>query len=42
MAHIVESRSDSPANQLRDALDRAERLVVTVDRHTVEELLSFY
>ncbi len=39
MAHIVESRSDSPANQLRDALDRAERLVVTVDRHTVEELL---
>ncbi len=39
MAHIVESRSDSPANQPRDALDRAERLVVTVDRHTVEELL---
>jgi tetratricopeptide (TPR) repeat protein len=39
MAHTVESRADSPANQLRDALDRAERLVVTVDRHTVEELL---
>ena len=39
MAHTVESRANNPANQLRDALDQAERLVVTVDRHSVEELL---
>lgn len=40
MAYTVESRAGNPANQLRDALDQAERLIVSVDRHTVEELLT--
>lgn len=40
MAYTVESRAGNPANQLRDALDQAERLIVTVDRNTVEEFLT--
>jgi predicted Zn-dependent protease len=39
MAYTVESQTNTPANQLRDALDRAERLVVQVSGQNVEELL---
>ena len=42
MAHTIESRANSPANALRDALDKAERLIVTVDADTVEELLVLF
>lgn len=40
MAYTVESRAGNPANHLRDALDQAERLIVSVDRRTVEEFLT--
>lgn len=39
MAHTIESRANIPANRLRDALDSAEKLVVSVNQETVEELL---
>ncbi len=39
MAYTVESRSNNPANQLREALDRAERLVVQISAHNAEEFL---
>jgi tetratricopeptide (TPR) repeat protein len=39
MAHTIESRTNSPANDLREALDVAERLIVTVDETSVERLL---
>ncbi|MCC6169883.1 MAG: tetratricopeptide repeat protein [Caldilineaceae bacterium] len=39
MAYTVESQTNTPANQLRDALDKAERLVVQVSGQNVEELL---
>ncbi len=40
MAYTIDSRAESPANQLRDALDRAEDLVVSVNSATVEEFLT--
>jgi cytochrome c-type biogenesis protein CcmH/NrfG len=39
MAHAIESRASSPANDLRDALDKAERQVVTLDGANIEEFL---
>jgi hypothetical protein len=39
MAYTVESRTNTPANALRDALDQAERQVVTVDASNVEDFL---
>jgi tetratricopeptide (TPR) repeat protein len=36
MAYSVESRTNNPANQLREALDQAERQIVNVDASTVE------
>jgi tetratricopeptide (TPR) repeat protein len=42
MAHTIESRTNSPANDLREALDVAERLIVTVDETTVERLLVLF
>lgn len=42
MAHAIESTINIPADRLRAALDRAERLVVTVDQGTVEELLVLF
>lgn len=39
MAHTVESRSNNPANQLREALDKAERMVVQIDGQSAEEFL---
>jgi tetratricopeptide (TPR) repeat protein len=39
MAYTVESRTNNPATQLRDALDKAERMVVQLDRQNVEEFL---
>ncbi|RIK56312.1 MAG: hypothetical protein DCC57_03525 [Chloroflexi bacterium] len=39
MAYTVESQTNTPANHLRDALDKAERLVVQVSGQNVEELL---
>lgn len=42
MAHAIESRANIPANRLRDALDRAERLIVNVNQDTVEELLVLF
>ena len=39
MAYTVESRTSNPANDLREALDKAERLVVQLDRQNVEEFL---
>ncbi|HXF63674.1 MAG TPA: hypothetical protein VNK95_18770 [Caldilineaceae bacterium] len=39
MAYTVESRTSNPANELRDALDKAERLVVQLDRQNIEEFL---
>ena len=39
MAYSVESRANSPANRLRDALAEAEKLIVTIDRDSVEEFL---
>ena len=40
MAYTIDSRAESPANLLRDALDRAEDLAVGVRPETVEEFLS--
>ncbi|MEM7129868.1 MAG: tetratricopeptide repeat protein [Chloroflexota bacterium] len=40
MAHALDSRANSPANDLRDALDQVERLVVTPTPETVENLLT--
>jgi tetratricopeptide (TPR) repeat protein len=39
MAYSVESRAANPANQLRDALDKGERMVVQLDGKNVEEFL---
>jgi tetratricopeptide (TPR) repeat protein len=39
MAHAIESRTNSPANDLRDALDRAERQVVQLDASNIESFL---
>jgi tetratricopeptide (TPR) repeat protein len=39
MAHAVDSRATSPANDLRDALDRAEDLVVQPNAANIEEVL---
>lgn len=39
MAHTVESRSNNPANQLREALDKAERLIVQLSGQNAEEFL---
>ncbi len=39
MAHDIESHTNTAPNQLREALDQAERLIVTVDRTSVEALL---
>jgi tetratricopeptide (TPR) repeat protein len=39
MAHTVESRSNNPANQLREALDKAERLIVQINAHNAEAFL---
>lgn len=39
MAHTVESRSNNPANQLREALDKAERMVVQIDGQNAEAFL---
>lgn len=40
MAHAVDSRANNPANQLRELLDEAEKLVVKPDAATVETLLA--
>lgn len=39
MAHAIESRANSPANDLRDELEKAERLIVTLDGANVEKFL---
>jgi tetratricopeptide (TPR) repeat protein len=39
MAHAIESRATSPANTLRDALDKAERQVVQLDPANIEDFL---
>jgi cytochrome c-type biogenesis protein CcmH/NrfG len=39
MAYAIESRANSPANALRDALDLAERQIVQVDGTTIEAFL---
>jgi len=39
MAHAIETRADNPANELRDNLAEAERLIVNVDPDNVEALL---
>lgn len=39
MAHTVETRFTNPATQLREALDKAERLIVQVDRNNAEVFL---
>lgn len=39
MAYTIETRSENKANRLRDALERAERLVISVSRDTIEEFL---
>lgn len=40
MAHALETRANSPANELRDALDSVERLIVSPNRETIEPLLT--
>lgn len=40
MAHAVESRTYTPAQQLRSALDEAERLIVSPTAQTIEKLLT--
>lgn len=40
MAHALDSRANSPANELRDALDQVERLVVNPNPESVETLLK--
>lgn len=39
MAYAVESKGTSPANALRDALDRAERQIVVLDAGNIENYL---
>lgn len=39
MAHAIESRASSPANELRDRLDQAERQVVTLTGANIEAFL---
>lgn len=39
MAHAIESRAHSPANELRDRLDKAERQVVGLNGANIEEFL---
>ena len=39
MAHAIESRANSPANDLRDELEKAERRIVTLDGANVEDFL---
>jgi tetratricopeptide (TPR) repeat protein len=39
MAYSVESKANNPANKLREELDRAERLVVSLDATNVEAYL---
>lgn len=39
MAHAIDTRTDNPANALRDNLAEAERLIVNVDSAHVETLL---
>ncbi|MBV7333421.1 hypothetical protein KFU94_35335 [Chloroflexi bacterium TSY] len=40
MAHAIQSRASSPANELRDALDQVERLIVNPTAQSVEPLLT--
>lgn len=40
MAHVVESRARTPAQELRVALDEAERLIVNPSAQTIEKLLT--
>lgn len=40
MAHALDSRASSPANDLRDTLDLVERLIVSPNADTVEMLLT--
>ena len=40
MAHSVETHTNTPINQLREGLDKAERLVVQVDGTTIAEFLT--
>jgi tetratricopeptide (TPR) repeat protein len=40
MAYSVETNTQSPITQLRDWLDKAERLVVQVDGRSIEEFLT--
>jgi tetratricopeptide (TPR) repeat protein len=40
MAHTVDTSTRTPVTQLRESLDRAELLVVQVDRSTITELLT--
>ena len=39
MAHTVESRISTPAAELRDLLDQAERQVHALDRTTIADYL---
>lgn len=39
MAHAIQSRTSSPANELRDALDQVERLIINPTAQSVEPLL---
>lgn len=39
MAYAVQTRSENPANALRDALDEAETIVVSVNAENVEDFL---
>src|SRR5687767_15608228 len=40
MAHAIESHVSSLGNDLRDALDKAERQIVNLDATTIEEFLT--
>ena len=40
MAYSVETNTRTSLNQLREALDKAERLVVQVDGKTIAEFLT--
>lgn len=40
MAHALDSRASSPANDLRDTLDLVERLIVSPNADTIETLLT--
>lgn len=39
MAHTIQTQTDNPANRLRDALEQAERQVVSLDGKNIEEFL---